>query len=568
MTPAHALTVRFAEQRSTTTNSGVGGRATWENGSTSWSRNHDFTTALTSVFGASRLNELRVLFADRPADNVPNGSGPELNFASSYQGKSYDLPNGSDEQRIQVVDNFSWHVAGMGGEHDFKMGFVFDKVVLDGTFCNYCDGSFTFPRDIYDVNDPRTYPTNYTQRIGSTAFHIPNQIVSGFAQDSWRPKPNLTVNAGLRFDHVNYADQLTTNNFSPRVAMSFDPWNKGKTVFRVGGGVFVDKIVLNQWLIIVLNVINAQNFVVVTNPGYPDYTTGQPAGPAIKNTELFDPKMKQPYSVQATGGVKHELSKGFAVSADYLYNKGTGQVRRRDLNAPVNGTKVRPDPTIGRVLLHEATGKRQYHALILGAEKRFGDRWAFTTAYTLATTKADQEARNATTLPTDQYNIAADWGPADNDARHNVVVTGQVTLPFGIQVGGIFQYRSAFPFNPQSGRDTNNDSRSGDRPDADPNGAYPTNGVTEFGTFSIPVNRPGTLSRNAFRGPNFARFDLRVSKAIRFGRQRIEVLAEAFNALNRVNYNSYTTSIQSKYFGLPQSAGDPRQVQLGIRFDF
>ena len=568
LTQSHALTVRFAEQRARTENGGVGGRSTLEYGSSSWSRNHDLTAALTSVLGASRLNELRLLVADRPADVVPNGSGPELVFASSNQGKSYSDPQGSDEQRIQIVDNFSWHVTGFGGEHDVKMGVDFNRTVLDGNFCNYCDGSFTFPRDIYDPNDPRTYPTNYTQRIGGTEYHIPNTSTSAFAQDSWRPKPNVTVNAGLRFDRVNYADVLTTSDVSPRLALSFDPWNKGRTVFRAGGGIFRDKITLNQWLIIVLNVINATDFVVVTNPGYPDYTSGKPAAPAIKNTEMFDPNMKQPYSVQMTGGVKHEVSNGFAVSADYLYNKGIGQLRRRDLNAPVNGTRLRPDATIGRVLIHESTGKRQYHALILSAERRFGDRWRFTTAYTLSSTKGDSEARNSTALPTDQYNLAADWGPADNDARHNIVMTGQVTLPYDIQLGGIFQYRSAYPFNPQSGRDTNNDSRSGDRPDADPNGTYPTNGVTEYGKFSIPVNRPGTMGRNAFRGPDFARFDVRVSKAIQFGKQRVELLAEAFNAINRVNYGSYTSSIQSVYFGRSQSANNPRQVQLGIRFDF
>jgi hypothetical protein len=87
LSPVHALTVRFSEQRSDTSNSGVGGRNTLEYGSTSWSRNHDVNAALTSVFAASRLNELRLLVAARPADVVPNGSGPELLFASSNQGK-------------------------------------------------------------------------------------------------------------------------------------------------------------------------------------------------------------------------------------------------------------------------------------------------------------------------------------------------------------------------------------------------------------------------------------------------------------------------------------------------
>jgi hypothetical protein len=119
-----------------------------------------------------------------------------------------------------------------------------------------------------------------------------------------------------------------------------------------------------------------------------------------------------------------------------------------------------------------------------------------------------------------------------------------------------------------SGRDTNNDSRSGDRPDPDPNGTYPTNGVTKYGRFSIPVNRPGTLGRNTFRGPDFQQLDLRLSKLFSIGQQRLELIAEGFNVTNRVNYNSYTASIQSAFFGSPQSAMAARQVQVGARFDF
>jgi hypothetical protein len=91
----------------------------------------------------------------------------------------------------------------------------------------------------------------------------------------------------------------------------------------------------------------------------------------------------------------------------------------------------------------------------------------------------------------------------------------------------------------------------------------------KYGTFSIPVNRPGTLPRNAFRGPDWARMDFRLSKVVPLGgKRRVEVLAEAFNAFNRTNFNSYTSSIQSSLFGYSQSADTPRQVQLGLRFDF
>jgi hypothetical protein len=92
--------------------------------------------------------------------------------------------------------------------------------------------------------------------------------------------------------------------------------------------------------------------------------------------------------------------------------------------------------------------------------------------------------------------------------------------------------------------------------------------VLDYGRFSIPVNRPGTLTRNAFRGPDFRGLDVRLSKAIAVGRQKLELLVEAFNVGNWVNFNSYNGSIQSRLFGQPQTAGNPRQVQLGVRFDF
>ncbi len=570
MTNAHALTVRVNEDRYDSKNSGVGGRSLVEYGSTSFYRNHDFYSSLTSVFGSSRLNELRVQYSRRPGGSRPNTpSGPELSFASSNQGKAYSDPQETTEWRVQIVDNFSWHRVGFAGEHDFKAGFDFSRAVLDGFFCNFCDGQFIFPRDVYNPADPTTFPITYTQRLGSSDFNIPNNIYAAFVQDSWRPRSNLTFNVGVRYDYESYAGILKDKkNISPRLAFSFDPRGRGRTVIRGGAGLFQDQITLNQWLIIVLNVINAQEFLVVSNPGYPDPFGGTPRVPGPANTELFDPNMNTPYAAHFTGGVSHEIGAGWAVSADYVFVRGYDQLRRRDLNAPPNGTTRRPNATLGRQLIHESTGDRKHHALLLSTERRFARRWRLQASYTLSSTKSDAEARNSTVLPTDQYNLKADWGPADVDARHNLVLTGQVTLPFDVQLAGILQMRSAYPFNVTSGRDTNNDSRSGDRPDLDPNGPYPTNGVTQFGRFSIPVNRPGTLTRNAFRGPDFRTLDLRLSKVIGFGRRRIELIAEGFNVTNRVNYGSYTSSIQSRTFGMPQSAQDPRQVQLGARFDF
>src|SRR5262249_47397378 len=188
ITPAQALTMRFAEERTNTDNNNVGGTSTVGHGDTTYSRNHDFLTEFTSVLGSSRLNELRLQYSRRPAASIPNTpSGPELLFASSSQGKVYSDPQATTETHFELLDNFTWHVSGHAGEHDVKTGFDIGLTSLFGFFCNFCDGQFTFPKDVYNPNDRTTYPTNYTQRIGSSDFNIPDRSYSAFVQDSWRP---------------------------------------------------------------------------------------------------------------------------------------------------------------------------------------------------------------------------------------------------------------------------------------------------------------------------------------------------------------------------------------------
>src|SRR5262249_38769751 len=121
LTPAHAFTARFNEERFNAENSGVGGSGTLEHGDLSFNRSHDLLAELTSILGQTRLNELRVQYARRPGGSIPNTpSGPELLFASSQLGKPYSDPQETTETRAELLDNFSWHVSGRSGEHDLK----------------------------------------------------------------------------------------------------------------------------------------------------------------------------------------------------------------------------------------------------------------------------------------------------------------------------------------------------------------------------------------------------------------------------------------------------------------
>ncbi len=116
-----------------------------------------------------------------------------------------------------------------------------------------------------------------------------------------------------------------------------------------------------------------------------------------------------------------------------------------------------------------------------------------------------------------------------------------------------FTYRSGTAENPGVGSDVNADGNSSsDRPFID--------GVM--------------AERNSYEGPNYASLNLRLSKRFRFdGRRALLLQVEGFNVLNRTNYGGVNTTWGTALaardtFGTYTSANDPRQIQLGAKFEF
>jgi hypothetical protein len=87
-------------------------------------------------------------------------------------------------------------------------------------------------------------------------------------------------------------------------------------------------------------------------------------------------------------------------------------------------------------------------------------------------------------------------------------------------------------------------------------------------------DRPAGEPRNSGGGFDSATFDLRLSRAIHIGsRQRVDLILDAFNVFNRTNFlipNNVigTGAVPSPTFGRPTAAGDPRQIQVGVRWTF
>ena len=70
-------------------------------------------------------------------------------------------------------------------------------------------------------------------------------------------------------------------------------------------------------------------------------------------------------------------------------------------------------------------------------ERRLSGNFSFRSAYTY------QRVFQFNSPGVEKGNWGPDWGPAPNDTRHRLVVSGVYQVPLGIQVGSIVTYMSA-----------------------------------------------------------------------------------------------------------------------------
>jgi hypothetical protein len=84
-----------------------------------------------------------------------------------------------------------------------------------------------------------------------------------------------------------------------------------------------------------------------------------------------------------------------------------------------------------------------------------------------------------------------------------------------------------------------------------------------------PAFTIGTSSRNPVRGPGYRNLDLALIRRVPLGGTRaLEMRAEVFNATNTPPFLAPNTVVGSAAFGTITAAGDPRVVQLALKFYF
>ncbi len=491
--------------------------------------------------------------------------GPAINISGVA---SWGTATSSPTGRLNHLTEVAASVAAARGRHLIKAGtdVLVNQVRID--FPGAIQGSYTFASL---ANFELGRYINFQQAIGEVSQSQSNPNLGVFVQDEWRLAPSVTVSAGLRYDLQWLAAPVGTDfgTLSPRLGVAWSPGNR-RTVVRASAGRYLDRLPLRA----LSNALQRDgskyrtavlSFGQAGAPRFPEVLTSYPAG-ALSSVTTIDPDIERSAGVQAQLQIDREVASGLVLSAGYEHLRTRGLIMSRNVNVPTLSAAQaallgipnlgRPDATVANNSRFGSLGDAWYDGFTLALTTRRNLWWTSRVSYTLS--KALDTAGNAFfSSPQDSTNIADEKGPSANDQRHRLVASGTASMPdgatgwrralHGFQASVIASYGSALPYTITTGNDRNNDTNVNDR--------------------------PAGVGRNTARAWSAASVDLRVSRLFRIGRARTEVLAEAFNLLNRTNlqlpngvWGTGATPLPA--FGTPTAAGDPRQVQLGLRVTF
>jgi len=318
------------------------------------------------VFSPTLVNQTRVQFSRlTPAVEASGGrspvvlitlddplpsSDPDQRSGTLVAGSSTSGATDRRESRAQVQDILSL----VHGNHSLKFGG--DVQYIRSTFIDLSDISGTFSFDnaaAFLANAPSRFRQNFQSESTQT-----NTYMGFFIQDEWRLRPNVVFSYGLRYENENIIKDR--NNWGPRVSVAYDPFKDGKTVIRVGAGLFYNRALLrtiddftlgaqqrffdtNDLIDPATGQLGSADFrraFIAANLQFPKTLTVD--SPLVKSfgalnagfSRRLDPALRIPESYQANVGMERDLGHGLVFETNYTFNRGIHLWREFNANAP------------------------------------------------------------------------------------------------------------------------------------------------------------------------------------------------------------------------------------------
>ncbi|MEW6322624.1 MAG: carboxypeptidase regulatory-like domain-containing protein [Acidobacteriota bacterium] len=566
------LRLEFQRRDDSRRNLGVGDFDLADRAYTQESVSDTFRVRNTQVVGRKVFNEIRAEYRTTETSLISASQAPTVRVLDAFTSGGAGQAGVRSSREFELVENLDFTI----GRHTFRAGGLLEMTWWDSTTQRNANGTFTF-RTVDDFLAGR--PSLYSRAVGNPDVSYTQTQVGVFIQDDFKPRRDVSLSLGLRYEtQTNFSDRW---NLAPRVGFTWSPRASRYNV-RGGYGIFYDWFETSLYEQTVRLDGTHQLEEIVVNPSYPDpfRSAATVLPPSI--TRVGD-GLEQPTIHQASIGFDRKLTEQMSLRADYMFIRGTNQLRSFNANAPVDG--VRPIAAAGNITEIVSTGRRALDRLSVMFDMRVPSRRIFGhVGYQLAS--ARNHANSPTSLPADSLDPDADWGPAANDARHRVMAMLNTPVAFGIRAGINGVISSGLPYTITTGFDSNGDTVFNDRPagvgrNTERGAAQVNIGLRLNRSFSLggssggglmPPGLPGGAA--AQRGPGGGGPgggdgpNIQIVEMGGTSRYRLDVYAQISNVLNHTNYTGYVGNLQSPFFGQPTSAQAPRRVEVGFSLSF
>jgi hypothetical protein len=549
MAESHSMDLSFEYFTTKGENQDVGGFTLPERAFTTTGDGWNVSVRQFSLLSGRDLFESRFAFTTDSTENLPVTGGGQVNVLDAFNGggagnRSEDTSRNYEFSSMYTRVAERWTLkTGVEGVYRTR------RSLAENNF----EGTFTFSSlDSFLAGQP----VNFRKNTGDPLVEISQLETALFVQNDFDLAPQFTLMAGLRYTNQTNLDD--NKNFEPRLSFA---WGIGpNTVLRGGAAIFKQ--------LLSMNVLEAQERLngtrqfetIIDSPSFPEPFQAGTIRQTFPSIRITDPNLVSPYDVAAGIQLERTFFTNMFLSVTYNNRRELRRHRLRDINAPYPACVVmipaglprsegsayvqgcRPDILSGVILNLEPTSREVEHLLRVNYRQRF-NIFNIQAGYTLNRTWADGSPSSSPSIPSNNYDLSADWARTPMP-RHQLQMALNAELPLGLFLTGRLSSRTGQKYTILTGLDDNKDGRLSDRP-------------------------PG-VGRNSGPSPNFHSVAFNISKAFFFGtsQQNVNVFANMSNAFNHLNPGRPSGVLTSPNFGVSTSAQNPREIEMGIRYQF
>ena len=429
--------------------------------------------------------------------SAPNWGPPTLQFASGIatltDGISANNRNRTDALSLTVSSYRGHHNVTLGGDFRRQEFNVFSQQNPRGTF------SFTGANGTDFASFLEGLPDTSALNFGNPDKYLRQSVYDAFLTDDYRVRPDLTINAGLRWEYGAPLTELhnrlvnldvaaaaispfaavtpvlasqpkgpltgtafptslirpTKNRFEPRIGVSWRPIPGSTLVVRSGYGVYSDTSVYRATtLLLAQQAPLSRSLAVARDPATCPITLAAgflQCNTTTPQTFAVDPNFRVGYAQTWQLLIQRDLPGSFQATATYFGVKGTRGVQEFLPNTyPLGGTNPCPACPSG-FIYRTSNGNSTRQSGQFQLRRRLRAGLTASASYTFsksidndsqlggqgATTSADTQATGSATIAQDWRNLRAERGLSTFDQRHLLTATAQYTSGQGLGGGAL-----------------------------------------------------------------------------------------------------------------------------------